>query len=433
MPVFKPKIDSAFLRHNAILFAGSVLVGALNYLYYPIVGRILKPADFGEVQTLISLFLQLTIFLTVIGVVGTNIVTHYKKAQQRDQIFFNLEKLCIIVALSFLVVSLVTSPFLKQALNFNSAWPFVLLALSVAVSVPLFLRLAFLRGKQQFLAVSLSQIISAIGKLILSWILVVVGLGTMGAMLGLVAAQIVAAAYTWLKAHKAGLSSQVIKNYLSLPDLKNIVPELKFSFFVLIGSLGVIALFSVDVIIVKYFFDANTAGLYAGVATVGRTVFFLTASVAQVLLASVGNSPKHKTLLVKSLVLITLVTVPIFALFCMFPSEIVSLLMGQQYSQYAFLLPLLVVANFTISIINLLVLYFLALRRAIASVVAIMGFVASCVLMILNHDSLNSIVYNLLIGSSVTLVAISLCFTRRYLRWRKNDETSANISSGSSP
>ena len=30
-----------FIRHNAIFFAGSMAVAVLNYIYYPIVGRLL--------------------------------------------------------------------------------------------------------------------------------------------------------------------------------------------------------------------------------------------------------------------------------------------------------------------------------------------------------------------------------------------------------
>ena len=60
---------SRFLRHNSVFFISAVAVGALNYLYYPIMGRLLNTAQFGEVQTLISLFLQIAIFLSVLGLV----------------------------------------------------------------------------------------------------------------------------------------------------------------------------------------------------------------------------------------------------------------------------------------------------------------------------------------------------------------------------
>jgi O-antigen/teichoic acid export membrane protein len=80
--------SSVFLRHNAIFFIGSVAVGLLNYLYYPVIGRLLSPVAFGEVQTLISLFLQVAIFLMVLGLVTINIVANYKSDTERDAVIF---------------------------------------------------------------------------------------------------------------------------------------------------------------------------------------------------------------------------------------------------------------------------------------------------------------------------------------------------------
>jgi O-antigen/teichoic acid export membrane protein len=46
------------LWHNGIFFVGSLVASVLNYLYYPVLGRMLHPAAFGESQTLVSMFLQ---------------------------------------------------------------------------------------------------------------------------------------------------------------------------------------------------------------------------------------------------------------------------------------------------------------------------------------------------------------------------------------
>src|SRR5262249_32510346 len=70
-------LASPFLRHNAVYFAGSLLVAFLNYLYYPVLGRLLQPADFGEVQAVISLFLQAGVFLQVLGTVTVGVFKKY--------------------------------------------------------------------------------------------------------------------------------------------------------------------------------------------------------------------------------------------------------------------------------------------------------------------------------------------------------------------
>src|SRR5687768_6360387 len=94
---------SSFLRHNAIFFFGSVAVGAINYAYYPILGRMMDPTAFGELQVLVSLFLQFTIFLNVLGMITINIVTNYKDSEKAHRMIFEIEKLSAYATLVILV------------------------------------------------------------------------------------------------------------------------------------------------------------------------------------------------------------------------------------------------------------------------------------------------------------------------------------------
>ncbi len=56
--------ERIFLRHNAIFWSASLFVSFLNYLYYPVLGRLLDPTSFGETQTIISIFTQVDRFLS---------------------------------------------------------------------------------------------------------------------------------------------------------------------------------------------------------------------------------------------------------------------------------------------------------------------------------------------------------------------------------
>jgi len=139
---------SAFLRHNAILFFGSIAVGILNYAYYPILGRLLDVEAYGEVQALVSLFLQLNIFLTVLGQVTVNVVANYSDPREKERVVFELEKLGLFLAMGGLVVVALFGWKLKTFFNFESAWPFVIVMCATIASVPLAFRSAFLRGPE---------------------------------------------------------------------------------------------------------------------------------------------------------------------------------------------------------------------------------------------------------------------------------------------
>jgi Membrane protein involved in the export of O-antigen and teichoic acid len=398
--------ENQFLRHNAVFFVGSIGVGALNYLYYPVLGRMLSPASFGEVQTLVSIFLQLSIFLTVLSLVIVNIVTNAADEKQRNLLVFEFERLALLISASILVLSLIFGKQLQHFLQFESVWPFPLLAIAMIVTVPFILRGALLRGKQRFGLMSAGNIIAAGAKIIFSALLVVAGFKTIGAIGGIVLAQIVACIFVAAWAFKLGLRNESGKLF-QLPNMSLLKPELKYGAFVLLGSLAITLQYSLDIVIVKHYFDSHVAGLYAGIASVARVVFFLTASISQVLISSVRmhHTPKQNTaLLVRSTIMLSALGIPALLLLAVAPGTIIRLLMGSSYGAMADLLPRLSLAIFIVSILNLLTAYYLALRRYGIALVSSLGVVATYLLIIWHHDTPGAVVNGMLYGSLLMLV-----------------------------
>lgn len=398
--------ESVFLRQNAVLFVGSLAVSILNYLYYPVLGRLLGLEEYGEVQVLISLFLQLTIFLVVLTQVTVNIVANYQDEAQKNKVIFELEKLAFLCSVGILAVGTLFSWQLQHILHFNSPIPFIVLLCALVITVPVTFRSAYLRGRQEFTAVSVANMIGSAGKIIASALLVFIGFSTTGAIGGLVVAQVLALAYAASRARRLGFSRPAGARYISLPDVRVLLPELKYAAFVLAASLGVAVLSSIDVLVVKYFFDAQTAGGYAGISTVAKIIFFLTASVAQVMLPSLKiQQPKreNRKFLAKSFVLLALLGGATLLVFALIPNFIVTVLMGHRFAPYAYLLPLLSLAMFFMSVINLVVFYYIALRRYQAGVVVVAGVAATVALLVSHHESLQAIVMSLVYGSLAIL------------------------------
>lgn len=415
--------NSDFLRHNAVFFAGSVLVGALNYLYYPVLGRLMEPAAFGEVQTLVSLFLQFTILLNILGILTVNIMANYPDRSKAHHVIFELEKIAVYGALVLLVMSIAAGPWLQSRLQFGSALPFTALVLAFLASIPLTFRSAYARSQKRFGVASVSQLIGAGAKLMLSVGLVVLGLGTLGAIGGIVLAQLVAFFYAARWAGRLGFLRPRGVHYGKLPNLRIAKPELKYVGIVLGGLLSITLLASIDVIVVKYFFDAHTAGLYAGIATVARIILFLGAPIAQVMMPSLTISRSaraNQLLLLKSLGLTVAVSAPVLIACILSPGLLVELLMGSDYTAYASLLPLLATAIFVISLANLLCMYSLSLRQRAPTIIAAIGFVVGLGLIIIRHDSLHAIVSSILISASLIFAGTAasiLATTKREPRY----------------
>jgi len=402
---------SAFLKHNAIFFLGAIGAGALNYAFYPILARLLPTGGFGEVQALCSLFAQVNIFLGVLGLLTVNIVANNTQSEQRDQVIIELEKLALLIGVLLVGATFVAGPSLEHFFHFDSFWPFVWLALAVLVSIPLMFRNSYLRGRQAFGLTSILGVVAAGADLLFAVVSVLLHWKTTGVMIALTAAQFLAFVYSAWLAGRKGFSGKWHDSLLKLPNMRIVAPELRYAAVVLVSSLTITGLYSVDTVVVKHWFDARTAGLYAGVATVARIIFFVTASIAQVLLPSVRiqQSAKHnQQVLMKSFILLAGVGGGVLLLFVLAPKWVIATLMGQRFLPYAALLARLSVVVFLLSVINLFMLYHLALRRYTVVVIALCGAASTTILFAINHRSLSAIINDLLYSAILIAVLLAL-------------------------
>jgi O-antigen/teichoic acid export membrane protein len=397
--------SSAFLRHNAIYFFGSLAASAINYLYYPVLGHLLKLADYGEVQALVALSLQMAIFITVLSQVTVNVAATYNEMDKR-RVAFELEKLALFISLLVFIVGSIFSWKLRDFFNFSSIWPFIVLLVMLVVTGPSSFRAAYLNGHKKFGITALYNILIAASRLVFSVLFVLIGWGAIGAIFGLVIAQILAFIYTAYQAQKLGFGDVPGLKYLSMPDLRLVLPELKYGLFVFASSMGITLMSSMDIFVVKHYFDVTTAGRYAGVSAVARILFILTAPIAQVLLPSVRKTRparENYNYLIRSLALLTGIGGVVLLGFTLLPHFVIGVLMGGNYTPYSNLLPMLSLAMFMMSVLNLIIYYHIALRHYQMCVIVIAGMVVTATLMALSHSSLLLIIHNLVWGSVAML------------------------------
>jgi len=79
-------LQDKFLRHNFIFFCGSMIVAISNYLYHPILSRMMDIESFGEVQALIFLFLLFSMVIGVFRTIVVNIVANAQEIQEKYDI-----------------------------------------------------------------------------------------------------------------------------------------------------------------------------------------------------------------------------------------------------------------------------------------------------------------------------------------------------------
>ena len=409
--------NNMFIRNNTIFFFGSMIAAALSYLYHPLLGRLMSLADFGEAQTMISLSFQVGIILSVFSTVVIHLVANHTLGHEELAVLSFFRRLSLVTSLGFFGLLLVFGGRLQHSFHFQSRWPFLILALMVVVSVFTTFRLAYLQGKRQFFTLSLAGIIGAAGKLGFAICLVLLGTRTIGAIAGLLLAQGAVLGYTYYKTRRQVLfpSGHQSVSFLVLR------PYLLFAGAMLVLSMTVTFFYSGDVLLVKLFLSPEEAGAYSGIATIGRIIFFLTGSIAAVLFSTVtcqNSRTKNYQLLFQAIGLTLLLGGGTLIIFMIAPSEVIRLLLGARFVPMASLLPLVGGLNLLVSLLNVLIMYELALRQYSLLFNALWGIGLVVVLTTIWHQSAEQLVLFLFCGAGVMLVTALFRNLYHYLKYR---------------
>ncbi|MBC7942946.1 oligosaccharide flippase family protein [Candidatus Saccharibacteria bacterium] len=400
---------SPFLRHNAVFLTGSLGVASLNYLFYPILGRLMSPADFGEVQTLTSLFTQAAIFLTILTYVTIHVTVNTLDEKERNQTLLGLEKIAMIVGYSLLLIALLLVDQLRTFLNFTEIWPFVALMAALAFSIPLAFRMAFLRGKKQFLQASLTDGTGSAVKLLLAPIFVLLGYHSFGAIGALAVSQVLSLIVGLVWARKAGFYGSAFGTAPLRLDL--IKPYLKHAVAILLGVGGVTVIQTLDIIAIKHYFSPTEAGLYAGITIIAGIVYFLMAPVTAVLITMVSTNQslqKNQARLKASLALMLLLGGEALLAMNLFPEIIINILVGSKYLSNAIYLPRVGLMMLFLAIANMFMMYHIALKRYKYCLVSIPICAVVLALMQLNHGKIEDVINNIVLGSFILLVITGL-------------------------
>jgi O-antigen/teichoic acid export membrane protein len=406
--------NDEFLKNNVIYFFGSFAVSVLNYLYYPVIGRFVSISDFGEIQTLISIILQMGILFTAFGTAITNIVANSKEENEKIELILFLQKVVFIGSILMFFVIVLLSIHLQSFFKFVSIYPFIALGVALTVNVAFVVRNSYMQGKKDFKSISIAGVIYAGCKIVFSMFLVIIGTRTFGAITGVAIAQLIAFLYLYSKTKDHIKSNKsIIKNEERYKEdfRKQVRSEFKYLALIFILFISVTLLYSSDVLIVKHFFNPQIAGLYSSISTAARIIFFITGSVGAVLIPSIKmkNKPiQNIKILFKSMAIIFVIGGGTFAVFSLAPSLVIRIIMGSKFLPFAYLLPRISLMVFLVSIINLFFSYFVTLRDYLSSFIAIIGLVSISILIYFHHSTIISIINSFILVDILMLFLIAI-------------------------
>lgn len=422
--------SSKLLKDNSVLFAGSMLAAGLNYLFYPVLGRFLSPAQFGEVQVLATLVVQSALVFGFARVaIISEIANAPTQAEERRLLHFS-ERLLLQLALVMTVLAIFTVPFVADLFKYESMVPLYVLIPTLALNALRSTRNGYARAKRRFGIAAMTDISASLIKLVLATLLAAAGLGTIGATIGLLGAYAVSAVVMVVITARWGLHFGM-RGLWRLDALRllfkkgQVTKKGALTLSVSAAAIIVTLLSSIDTVFSKASLAPEQAGLYAGISVISNIIFFATGSIAGVLLTSVkpaqaraSNLHKYRT----SVLLMTSLSAAIALVLCIFPEFVVHAMLGVKYVTASHLLPTLTMAMLAMAGTNLIISYHIAMRDKYILLLALVIGSIVCGSLSVWHTTAAQLAVSFMVSN---LIAFVLCLGWT-LYWHRKVYTSGS-------
>jgi len=393
------------------MLVGATLANACGYFYHLLMGRMLGPEGYGILAALISLLYLLSIASNTLETV----VARFAAAAAARKDYKTIIILLINFSRKFLLVGLICT-LIFTALNNTishfldldgSRMALFVLGLSLLSKFLLPINNGVLRGLQNFRFLSANSVLLLAVRIIVSVVLVKSGFSVLGAVIGIVLADLLAyfisllpLKFLWHYHQKQAEYSVNNRHLFVLPAL--------------ITTLGLTSLYSSDIVLAKHFFDPHQAGLYAALATLGKIVVFASAVVPTVLLPIATE--KHETgqpcrpVLLRALLLVGLSSACLSIFFFLASELMVKLLYGSLYVDIAPYLGLFAVFISFYSLVNVLASYFISIKRQLPSYLVLAGASLQVILITIFHQSIPQIILVSITTTALLLLGLLLYY-----------------------
>ncbi|MEW6376475.1 MAG: oligosaccharide flippase family protein [Thermodesulfobacteriota bacterium] len=413
-----------FFRHTGLMFIGMGLFNLFNLLYHFFMLRMLPPVDYGHLNTLVALFMVISVPAGTVQTTVTKFVSSFQVQNQFDRVkglLRHILLLMLIIGLSlFLLISLGSS-LISSFLQISSYGLVLLLGVSLFFAMVIPVPWGGLQGLQQFGSLTLNLIINGGIKFVLSIAFVLLGLGVLGA-LGAVAISYFVTTILSLLILKMCVSQGKKKANPGLTPAKRTQYDFSevYSYSLPVGLtlLCFMVLTNIDLILVKHFFRPIEAGYYSIAQMVGKIILFLPLPIVMVMfpkLASLkmeNQDKKALSILGYSLTIAVLLCGGATIVSFLFPSLMIRVLSGKVYLECIPLVGIFSV-NMTFFSLSLILLYYQLSTDGRGFLYALVLFtLIQSGLIVLFHKSLIQVL------RVVGMVAFSLSVINFYLAYR---------------
>lgn len=325
------------------MFIGIGLFNLFNLLYHFFMVRTLPPVDYGQLNTLMALFMIITVPASTVQTTITKFVSSLQaqhKYHELNGLLRHLLLLMSIVAFFLFLLVIMGRPFIASFFQISSSRLIYLIGVVLLLALVTPVPWGGLQGFQKFGLLGFNLVLNGMLKLVLGMFFIYLGWGLLGAVGALAGAYLITTSLSLLMlwTQLPGAEAMVQQEQDSGGyDLSHILETYRYFIPAGITQLCFMLLTNIDLILVKHLFTPVEAGYYSIAQMVGKVILFLPLPVVMVMFPRVSllEAQKKDTLSVlrRSLVLAGLIC-GIGMVFCLlFPSFIIHMLTGKTYPE----------------------------------------------------------------------------------------------------
>ncbi len=356
------------------MFVGVSLFNLFNLFYHLFMVRYLPPIDYGQLNTLMALFMIISVPASTVQTAVTKFISSFQvqdKYERTNRLLRHLLILMLIVGFAIFLFIVVGIRFISSFLQISSYGLIILLAAGLFFAMIIPIPWGGLQGLQKFGSLTFNLIMNSGLKLGLGILFVFLGFGLLGAM-GAVAFSYGATFFLSLIILGGFLPKRnESKSEQSVEESDPAYISEVYQYFLPVGItlLCFMVLTNIDLILVKHFFTPIEAGYYSIAQMVGKIILFLPIPVVMVMfpkliaLQGQGRAQEGPPILKRGLMIaLTFCGLAVFVgLF--FPSLIIRVVSGKAYLECIPLVRFFCINMSLFSFILILLYYHLSTQR----------------------------------------------------------------------
>lgn len=417
-----PPTPGPYKRHNvhelrrrvlggsAIMLLSSVFVGVINLVYNFAIAHKLGADKFGHASVVYTVLMLLSSVTLSFQLLCSKFVARSESHAERIAIYNLLHRRSWFGGLGIGLVLAGSSATIARYLHLPSPVLIQVLAAGVVFYIPLGTRRGFLQGTYDFTPLAVNFALEVIIKLVGTLVLMSAGYDVPG-VVGAISASVIVAYFAAVPR----------KHYFSQVPQARLRAGVGEGVQALIFFVGQVVINNLDIVLVKHFFDATQAGVYAAVALIGRVVYMLSWSVVSSMFpfSAAARSEERDSRTVLTTALFLAAGISTIFTFCVWlsPPGLWHILLGAGFPDqgHRFYSSLLVLYAVTTAVYSLgVVLMTYEISRKIGNVSWLqLGFSGGIIVAIyLFHNSLQVVILDQLVLMMLLLLVVSLPFLR---------------------